>query len=971
MKKAIAIFSAAVMAAFMAQGATLYWVGGNGGTWTEGGGGWATSQGGADTEIWNNANGDQANFNNLGAWTVNLGSDIATTKITHNWWGSPFDFNLQGYNLTFSGGSNKIQYNADDGTFTNGTIVMATSCQFQNGQTAVESGIVLRFDADISGSSNTLTKTGYGILVLAGTNNVYGSTVVNGGTILVESGSSLGTGNVTLGSFGSDFGDLHLQTSTAIDDGATLALQNTGNGVNLDFVGTDTVYSVTVNGVAVPSNTYTAAELNALPVGGIWSGTGSLHVVTGDPLPASSTYYIDAVGGNDLNNGLSPASAWATLARASTDWPQAYGDGDQILLARGQTHNGQLKLDARGSDIQPISVGAYGATNDPNPIIVGSGGSPSVLLVFPRNITVQDLEITGEGISAQAFWPTGTSTYQNVVFRDLDLHSISGTAINMISSSTNTSGVVFSDALIEGCSVSNVTGAGITVNKWDLENTFFHTDIVIRNNAVADCGGPGIQVGKLSGDSVIADNTVSDTGGVWLWGSRDVVVERNLFEGARGATDSCGVHIDIGNTGCIIQRNLSRDNEGGFVEILGNSSNNVYRYNISINDGARVQGVGGALQDGRMFWFGGYTGAGNPPAGPYNNYVYNNTIYTKADIVARFQAADTADGALIANNVIYIEGSTSDLTPGSTALDMLFDNNVVYNNKVPGAPFTVTGTIDADPGFANTGGLAAEDYIPSNTVAVLDKGIAVTNLPGDAIGLPKGFEVFEDYFGNPVLAQPDMGAIEISEAYLLVGWHTFVPAASGAFSNEVPDEIVSGIGATLGGNVAGGGGFAKQTEDGGLTYGSIFAGGYPVSGWVQPSCAVLATWSPNAARLDFTVTNNTGNAVSIASLHFDMAQWYGDDNATIRLSHLSEASDLADTPVANYNIAGPVDVNYGWFDGNTINTGLGAMTDRTLAPGEVAAFRIEIATPDGGSAIRVDNIGVGGYISSVAELYRL
>jgi hypothetical protein len=49
-----------------------------------------------------------------------------------------------------------------------------------------------------------------------------------------------------------------------------------------------------------------------------------------------------------------------------------------------------------------------------------------------------------------------------------------------------------------------------------------------------------------------------------------------------------------------IQYNLSLDNEGGFVEILGDCVNSIYRYNVSINDGSRAKGVHGATQDGHL-----------------------------------------------------------------------------------------------------------------------------------------------------------------------------------------------------------------------------------------------------------------------------------------------------------------------------------------------------------------------------------
>ena len=51
----------------------------------------------------------------------------------------------------------------------------------------------------------------------------------------------------------------------------------------------------------------------------------------------------------------------------------------------------------------------------------------------------------------------------------------------------------------------------------------------------------------------------------------------------------------------IVENNLSRNNAGGFIEILGNNYNCSYRYNVSINDGHRVKGKNGAFKRVKFF----------------------------------------------------------------------------------------------------------------------------------------------------------------------------------------------------------------------------------------------------------------------------------------------------------------------------------------------------------------------------------
>ena len=96
-------------------------------------------------------------------------------------------------------------------------------------------------------------------------------------------------------------------------------------------------------------------------------------------------------------------------------------------------------------------------------------------------------------------------------------------------------------------------------------------------------------------------------------------------------------------------------------------------------------------------------------------------------------------------------------------------DNVVFENNVyrtaAGVPDDLkikdANMIIGDPGFAKPGGVDPKDYIVGNAALVKDKGIKIEKLPGDKIGIKEGLEVKEDFFGNPIVGAPDLGAIEI------------------------------------------------------------------------------------------------------------------------------------------------------------------------------------------------------------------
>jgi len=82
------------------------------------------------------------------------------------------------------------------------------------------------------------------------------------------------------------------------------------------------------------------------------------------------TFYVDASGGSDANDGMSPASAWRTLGRVNAG---AFAPGDSVLFKRGEAWRGALKFPSSGSPSAPITIGAYGVGE--RPILKGSRAS--------------------------------------------------------------------------------------------------------------------------------------------------------------------------------------------------------------------------------------------------------------------------------------------------------------------------------------------------------------------------------------------------------------------------------------------------------------------------------------------------------------------------------------------------------------------------------------------------------------------
>lgn len=107
----------------------------------------------------------------------------------------------------------------------------------------------------------------------------------------------------------------------------------------------------------------------------------------------AATYYVSSSGGNDLNDGLSPADAFATIAHINTLLLQP---GDEVLFLCGDTWRGEMLVITRsGSAALPIRYGSYPTANcSDKPTISGAyevtGWTPA-----GGSIYVADLDLGG------------------------------------------------------------------------------------------------------------------------------------------------------------------------------------------------------------------------------------------------------------------------------------------------------------------------------------------------------------------------------------------------------------------------------------------------------------------------------------------------------------------------------------------------------------------------------------------------
>lgn len=566
-------------------------------------------------------------------------------------------------------------------------------------------------------------------------------------------------------------------------------------------------------------------------------------------LTYNRTIYVDAEGGDDSQDGLSSDRAIKSLDRLAEMKLTA---GDEVLLKGGVKHAGTIELidlnTSTAGENTTIHIGSYGngkATLD------FAGYPAGVLIKNSSNIIISDIKITANGspnpdkymlrtadtntrdrigVQIHNGWfdsskeDPSTRNMYNLTISNVDFYDIFyynendentptnrpcrswsepsvnyGYAIKGYNQGPNTK---VENLLVEDCTVRDVSNMGVQITGG---GTSIFNNLKFTGCNFDKTGGPGYMFancnnGVLERSRTYLSGSFDDPrkwgrgSGMWLMNCDGFLIQCNQFEGASGIGDSCGAHIDHGNRNVTIQYCLSRNNAGGFVEVLGKNRNCSYRYNVSIDDGWRNSQKNDPAQSAQ-YWDGttaltlgtilsvsGYTGGDF--IGPYQTYIYNNTVVSTDDREDGFinpfvfQVTTSAVGVYIANNIFYVpqqmyqgwsqhtttqdgvkvinekafdfrkayavgsDFAVRDMTEAELeAFDIELKNNLfqLYNPKYPAAqnalPEIGIGYLDqkalgGDPQFVNVNGKMAEDLIPSNK-SVVERGIKIEQLESD------------------------------------------------------------------------------------------------------------------------------------------------------------------------------------------------------------------------------------------------
>jgi hypothetical protein len=495
--------------------------------------------------------------------------------------------------------------------------------------------------------------------------------------------------------------------------------------------------------------------------------------------------HLDAESGNDSADGLTPVTAWKTLAKANVF---AYQPGDSLLFRRGGRWTGQFApTSGEGTAQSPVYVGAYG--EGPRPLIEGEGQVQDAVLLQNRSYWIlTSLEITNLGASRPSgsgnIRRTGVHVVANnfgvmrgIRLRDLLVRDVNGSLVKhntneghgiLFAATGNQNISRFDDIIIEDCRLERTDRNGIS--QYRSNSNPRSTGVIIRRNHLEDVGGDGIKIWGSNG-ALVEHNVVrggrmraqDHAAGIWPFDANGTVIQFNEVSGMKGTLDGQAFDADYLCDSTVIQYNYSFDNDGGFLLLCAPgtsySRNTIVRYNISVGDGvntARVIQLGGKITNSR---------------------IYNNTFFIRPTqnvplIASNSWDGGNADSTFFWNNIFHVAPGGRVTYVWDLSTRNFLDRNAYYGNHVGRPSQDTRAILNLDTPFENGGatgfGLdAAGAHRLMRADSLLASGRVIANNGG------------RDFFGNALpLGDPYVGAHQFSGP-TLVRMHRIPPPSRG------------------------------------------------------------------------------------------------------------------------------------------------------------------------------------------------
>jgi parallel beta-helix repeat protein len=253
------------------------------------------------------------------------------------------------------------------------------------------------------------------------------------------------------------------------------------------------------------------------------------------------------VGGSDLNDGLSPAEAWASIGKAAAE-----SAPDNVIYVGGGTYKGTVPVTTSGTPGKPITFradpnGTF--TGDEGEVIVDAwSGADCFQLDGVSDVVVEGFTLVGAvpGTGNGGAIRVGDNACTDVVLRDnviygsdRGIHVLGGSAITIERTRiSNNFGVPGDGIVLDGTSGASVRGNLVyNVSRQGIRVEGGTTGTTIDFNTLYSNGGDQLHIDGAANDVVVRNNVVSQglAAGLVLRAGSSASCDHNLVWGQSGA----------------------------------------------------------------------------------------------------------------------------------------------------------------------------------------------------------------------------------------------------------------------------------------------------------------------------------------------------------------------------------------------------------------------------------------------------
>jgi hypothetical protein len=388
---------------------------------------------------------------------------------------------------------------------------------------------------------------------------------------------------------------------------------------------------------------------------------------------AQAKSYFLSSSGNDKSEGLRN-HPWKTISRLNR---ARLHSGDAVYFEGGKLFTGTIFLDSAksGNSSGPLLISSYGKGS----ATIQSGDSSAINIFQSQFLSIRNLHLVGAGRKTGNLKPgLAIVNAHDIAIDSLDIQGFQKAGLLVYSSS---------DIRILNVYAHENGAAGIEVGgingKRGCHNLYI-AHCRAENNPgdpsnLTNHSGNGIVVGECS-KATIEYCTATNNGwdmprigngpvGIWAYEADHVTIQHCLSyrnKTSRGGADGGGFDLDGGVTNSCIQYCLSYENQGAGYCIFqyyyaSPWHDNVFRYNISENDGS-VSDAGAGMyvwnssRDENLF---------------YNCLVYNNSIYNAKVAALSFSELSKRKNFSFYNNIFVGRDS---LIKGEKGVDIFGHN---------------------------------------------------------------------------------------------------------------------------------------------------------------------------------------------------------------------------------------------------------------------------------------------------------